>query len=186
MALITVDELKTELDNQGVDYSDYEEQLEQLLNSTINKLQGLTGLSINPQERDVLIFEYTGRMLQFDFYPVQCVNQLCIDEKIIEEEKYVLDCSLGVLYFKDIMDGTLKCKYTTYVPEDIIDSLVNPLLVDMLSHDINKGFNWEGEYSTVKEGDVSISYDTSTGLYSSINDRINNLKFMYSGRAKLL
>jgi hypothetical protein len=56
----------------------------------------------------------------------------------------------------------------------------------MLSHDINKGFNWEGEYSTVKEGDVSISYDTSTGLYSSINDRINNLKFMYSGRAKLL
>lgn len=186
MALITVDELKTELDNQGVDYSAYEEQLEQLLKSTITKLQGLTGLSINPIIREFLIYDYEGKMLQFDFYPVQCVNQLCINEKIVDDDKYVLDEGLGVLYFKTLMNGVLKCKYTTYVPDEIITSIINPLLVDMLSHDINKGFNWEGEYSTVKEGDVSVSYDTSTGLYNSIQDRINNLKFMYSGRAKLL
>ena len=186
LAIITAEELEAELTAIGVDYSKYEENLEQLLSSTIQRLQGLTGLSITPMEREMLIFQYHSSLLELDFYPVCVINQLCINENIIPEEQYVLDGNLGVLYFKSTQRGLLKVKYTTFVPDDVITNTINPLLVDMLAYDIGKGFSSDGVYTTIKEGDDSVSIDAKTGLYASIQDRINKLSSMYRCRAKLL
>ena len=186
MAVITVEELKASLTQLGIDYSDYEENLEQLLASYIQKLIGMTGAPILPESVTEMVYDFSGKMFQFKKYPVSKVDCVCVNGNPVDSEKFVLDGDLGVLYFTRTFTGLLKLKYTVELSEGVIDSLVNPLLVDMFAHDINKGFTFDGEYSTVKEGDVSISYDTSSGLYSSMQDRINQLKFMYSYRAKLL
>lgn len=188
MTIITDSELKTELDILGIDYSDYEENLQQLLNSTITKLEGLTGVNINPKVIKEVVFDFKSKMFQCKQYPVLQINSFMIGGKCLLDDNpvYILDDGLGVIYLPYKMYGLLEIEYTNQVPDDIITSLVNPLLVDMIAHGISKGFNFDGEYNTVKEGDVSVSYDTSTGLYQGIQDRINKLGQMYSGRAILL
>lgn len=186
MAIITVEELEASLTQLGIDYSDYEENLEQLLTSYIQKLIGLTGAPILSKTIEEMEYDYSGKTFQFKVYPISEVKCVCLNGNPVDEELYVLDGNIGVLYFTRSFTGLLKLTYTVELSEQVIDTLVNPLLVDMLGHDISKGFNWDGEYSTVKEGDVSISFDTSTGSYAGIQNRINELKYMYSYRAKLL
>ena len=187
MTLITISELKDLLDLNGVDYSAYnDEQLQQLLTNKIVELEGLAGVCINPKSFTEKHIDYNMKILELRYYPVTTINDFTLNGKQINEADYILDENLGVIYFNHTTIGNIIISYTVQLPSNVIDTLVNPLIVDMFTHMLNGDNTGNGEISSIKEVDVTVSYDTSSNLYASIMSRIGQLKGMYACRAVLI
>ena len=185
--IIDVDVLQEQLDLMNVDYSDYDtSQLELLLRNTINELIGYTQLPILPQTHKRILRKFRGDFLELDFYPVSNITTFCIGSKTVPDEKYVLDETLGIIYLNNEWYGNLEIEYTCELPESVIDTTVNSLLLDMIRYKLDTGFSKDGDWSSVKEGDVQVNYNVATSLGSLIFDRINRLKSMYNIRLRVI
>ena len=110
---------------------------------------------------------------------------------ILTEEDYVLNKTIGVIYLNKLCKGLLSVNYITKISDADFNKIVKPLLVDMVIYDLlNRGKRInEGVMSSIKEMDVTVSYDTSSSLGNRIYMRIDDLKSRYSvsrAKAKLL
>ena len=65
------------------------------------------------------------------------------------------------------------------LPDDAINNLVNPLIVDMIRYGVTTGYSKDGVSTKYKEGDVEVNFDTSTSLGNLIQSRITDLKNKY-------
>lgn len=187
MTLIDVTSLKQQLNIEGVTLEDYsDEELELLLTNLINELIGYTNAPIKPVTHKRIIRDFQSDMLELDYYPITEISSLQIGSKPISSTDYVLDESLGILYFNSILSGLLSCTYVCKLSDVVIDNIINPLVFDMFKYRLTTNFSTTGVMSSVKEGDVQVNYDTSTSLGNLIQSRINNLKATYSIRIKVL
>lgn len=85
--------------------------------------------------------------------------------------------SEGLIYFEKAYKGVLNCTYTVGLTSDDIQSYLLPMVVSMVQE--KEGMN----VASINEGDVSISYDNTTGLNTQVTQLIQSLKNKYSGRA---
>ena len=186
MALITVEELKTQLEVQNVTFDLSDEELGLLLTNVTNELIGNTNVPITPVSHKSIIRDFKGDLLELDYYPIQSITSLKIGSKTLTNDDYILDDALGIVYFHSHLSGLLVLEYCCQISDDVISNIVNPLLFDIIRYRLTSNFTTTGVVSSVKEGDVSVNYDTNSSLGSLIQGRINDLKSRYSIRIKVL
>lgn len=186
MALISLNSLKKQLSIEGITPELSDEDLQLLLNNIVKEVIGYTNAPINPITKKTIIREFSSDMLELDYYPVKSITSCKVGSATLTSDDYVLDESLGILYFNTILSGMLVIDYVTQVSDDVIDNSINPLLVDMVKYRLTNQFSSTGVMSSVKEGDVQVNYDTSTSLGNLIYSRMNNLKSTYSIRIRML
>jgi len=187
MTLIDTTSLKRQLTLEGINHDDYtDEDLELLLTNITHELIGYTNAPITPVTHKRIIRDFKSDMLELDYYPIKEISSLQIGSKNLSDDDYVLDDTLGILYFHSELSGLLSCQYICELSDSVIDNIINPLVFDMVKYRLTTNFSGTGVMSSVKEGDVQVNYDTSTSLGNLIQNRINNLKGTYSIRIKVL
>lgn len=186
MTLIDVETLKQNLRLENIenDYSD--EDLELLLNNLVLELTGYVDIPITPVNHKEIQRNFNGTLYETDHYPVSEISDLKIGSTTLTSDDYVLDDSKGILYFNSQLRGLLVIEYVACLPDDVINSKVNPLLFDMLKYRLTSDFSNDGAVSSIKEMDTTINYDTSSSLGNLIQSRINNLRACYSIRIKVI
>lgn len=186
MALIDVTGLKEQLEMKKVTYDLTNEQLELLLKNTTNELIGYTNLPVNPVNHKVIRRDFTDDMFEVDFYPIKEISSLKIGSLELPSDKYVVDNELGIIYLESKMSGMLVLEYVSQLSDEFVENKINPLLTDMISYTLGNKFSPNGVMTSVKEGDVSVNYDSSTSLGTLIQSRIKDLKSFYSIRIRML
>lgn len=186
MTLINISDLKQQLLLENISHEFTDDKLELLLDNTITELIGYTGLPILPVSHKTIVRKFHSNILELDHYPINEIQSLKIGSTKLSDDDYVLDDTLGILYFNSVLKGLLSCQYTCQLSDDVIDNLINPLVFDMVKYRLTSNFSTTGVMSSIKEGDVSVNYDTSSSLGNLILSRINNLKATYSIRIKVL
>lgn len=184
MPILTLSELKEKLDLQNVDYDLNDAKLDLLLRETITQLMGYTNLPILPQSHKQIDPHFKGKTLDLDYYPIKDIRSIDIGSKTLESDDYILDDDNGILYLNSIMSGTLVVDYIVQIPETMFYS-VNNLLFDLIKLNLKNNFE-DTAFSSVKEGDVSINYDTNNSLPSLIQQRIAELKNMNLCKIRML
>lgn len=178
--IISVEELKIRLRLAGIDYSDYtDEDLQLLIDLNIDRIEAETGL---PIKQPKLIDEYDEleniSTYVLDYYPILCYK-LFLDNKEITPE-YV-DYNKGILYFEQKLKGKIRIQYKIQF-DDVV--LLSDLITNLITVAIS-GDNINGSPKSIKEGDVSVTYDETTGLASKINNSFLLLKGYYKPRIRM-
>lgn len=189
--ILPLDELKKLLELKDIDFDGDDETLMLLLKFKIDELAGLLGVDLLPVEREYVIQRFKSNKIFLNFYPVSSVSEITLNSNILDEDEFVVNKKIGVIYLNKIMKGMLCVDYTTKISDKEFENAIKPLVLDMVVYDlINKGNRInEGVMSSIHEGDVSISYDTGSSLGNRIYTRIGDLKLkysMYTAKAKLL
>jgi len=186
MTLIDVTTLKSQLDLEGISYDFDDSQLELLLNNVKNELAGYTNVPISPTNHKSIIHDFKGDMLELDYYPVNSITSLKIGSSTLTSDDYVLDEHLGILYLHSKLSGMLVVEYCCVISDEMITNVVNPLIFDIIKYRLTTNFTGNGVMTSVKEGDVSVNYDSNSSLGNLIQSRIKDLKNCYSIRIKVI
>lgn len=182
--MVTIDtaSLQTFLTSNNIISSEDENtdisQYESLLQFQIDKIASETGLELNPTPHTDVEFNFNWDSKDYNIkhYPVKEIHHVKVDNKIICPKDYILDQNNGRLRFlKKLPKGeALIIEYLSCESESFINSKVLPLAYDMLLYTLDQSPTKNA--SSVKEGDLSINYDTNTSLNALIINRLNDLK----------
>ncbi len=186
--IISETELKQILKLKGVKDTGFSpEELKLLIEYKTVELQGLINANIEEKQESQTVYKFRDDRISLAAYPVQGIESITLDNKELSDDDWVLDHSLGLVYFTRKLYGLLTVNYISCLDDDVIKTAIVPLLTDMILYDIlNKKNNPNtGIVSNVKEGDVSVSYDTSTTLGNRIWSRIEELRARYSRTARV-
>lgn len=180
--IISVDELKTRLHLAGIDYSEYTDtDLESLILLTIKDIENITDLPIL-EPRNITEFNEIKWIDIYvtDYFPI--INpSITLNEQEVEL-KYI-DNLKGILYFKEKQLGDLEVSYSIQYTNI---SLLQDLITDMIILDI-EGDTLNGQYSNIKEGDVSVSVGgQGNSLYETVDSRLIDLSGYFRPRVRIL
>ena len=187
--MFNIDEFRTLLKFEGISLDDYtDEELNILINSKITELKGLLGLDIIPVHRRQFNHNFNGDTLRLDFYPVYDIAEVTLNNCPVRGHDFNVNPDLGIIYFNDIKRGDIEIKYLSGLPDDVLNNSIIPLVREMVIYALTYNKAGVGDaVSSIKEGDVSINYDTNNGRGSRINSRIADLKSRYgSARVRWL
>lgn len=178
MTLITPEQLKNNLELQGVSDSDLTDcdKLQSLIDLKTSEVTALTGLPVKPVNRKQIIRTFKGNLFESDWYPIFEVTSFKIDGIELTDDDYVLDENAGIFYLNNNHNGLLVIEYVHQLSDETIQNQINPLVSDMILYAFTALDNNTGDISSIHEAEQSISYDTSNSLGNRIYARINNLK----------
>lgn len=147
----------------------------------IKKISAYIGVPILPT--NFTQFEkFDGETLHVNMFPIKEVTNLTIDNKSISD--FIVDNQAGLIYFPQHYTGFLKLKYTACLTETDYSLYIEPLVEDMIEYETDSG--WTKNASSISEGDVSISLDTSIGKGALIQKKLDNLKNMFNTYARMI
>lgn len=182
--MITIAELRTILALNNITTTLTDAQLTVLYNSIVNEIEAITDINITPQEYKEYVFSFSGVNLILNNYPISSITNLCINNTSINNSDYTLDSESGIIYFKTPLEGMMYIKYTAGLTENEINKYINPLIKEMFVYRLSSEYN--NQVSTVKEGDVSVSYDTNYTRSSKIQGQLESLKNRFNCRTRML
>lgn len=176
--LIKINTLELYAKMKKIDISDYsKEDLIAMLELAASNLSSQTGVDILPVTRSDLLINPTfdSQYYMLGHYPVEKIEEILVNNIAISENDYTLDKNLGIIYFNKVPSGEkVEIKYISKISDSYFESNMKTLLMDVLLYDLDDSFN-KGATS-VKEGDVSINYDTTTSLGATIVKRIEDIR----------
>ena len=180
--MFDINEFRTLLKFEGISLDDYtDEELNILINSKITELKGLIGIDITPVHRRDTKHNFKGDTLRLDFYPVYDLAEITLNNCPVHPRDYHINRDLGIIYFDENKNGNLEVKYLSGISDDVLNSSIIPLVREMVIYSLTYNKAGVGDaVSSIKEGDVSINYDTNNGRGSRINSRISDLKNRYN------
>lgn len=188
--MLDIEELRILLKFEGIDLTDYtDEEITVLINSKTRELKGLLGLDIIPVHRKETSHHFRGEKLRLDFYPVKEMHAVIVDGEYLKHKDYSVDYNLGILRFKNKQYGSnVTVEYLSGLSDDDMETLIKPLISDMVIYTLTSTDPSSPEgLSSVKEGDVSVSYDTSNSRGALINNRITDIRNRFnSARLRFL
>lgn len=183
--VLTVSDIRKYLSLNNVDDKDWsDDDLELLLNNKFEELQGLLGFDIVETSHKQYNRNYRGDTLILDYLNVLEIYEIQIDGGILGEDEYVLDENLGIIYFNKPQHGFIIIKYTCGLKDQEYNTLIKPLLLDMITYSVDNNPNKDA--TSIKEGDISITYDSTLVLGARINNRIKELRNQFSTKIRLL
>ena len=179
MQNIDIQFIKSFLTSKNIPLESYDdEDLINLFNVQIQKIESETGLHINPVPYTDMEFNFNWNSQDYNIkhYPVNEIHRVKVDNNIICPENYILDKENGRLRFlKELEEGqVLIIEYTSKESDSFINSKILPLAYDMLYYELDNSPSKNA--SSIKEKDVSLNFDTNNSLIALINQRIDNLK----------
>ena len=158
-----------------------ENQLEELIKS---KISAYIGIPIKPTLFTQIEKSFDGETLIVDIFPIRDIVSLQIDDKLLTSDDYQLDSDAGLIYFKENHEGFLELKYNAGLSDSQIELYINPLVHDMVEYENDTG--WTKNATSIHEGDVSISIDTSRGKGALIQKNLDELKYMFNTYARMI
>lgn len=132
------------------------------------------GLPLTPQPGKQVEQFFDDNIILINTFPIQSIKILKIDDVVLNEEDYILDESEGCIYLKENHKGLLYLEYVYGLQE----SEYKPLLDLMIEYENDT--SWNKNASSVKENNVTVSYDTSVGKGTRIQNMIQDLRNKYS------
>lgn len=182
ITLIDIAKLRTLLKFEGITLEDVtDDELKVLVDSKLSELEGLTGLNIKPSHRLETKTKFKGDILRLDFYPVLDFNSIRVNGHCLPPTKYHLNSRLGLVYFHRIIHGNVTVKYLSGADDEFIESVVAPLIKDMVAYTVTYNrLGLGGPVSSIKEGDVSVNYDTNNSYGKRISNAIADVKLKYN------
>lgn len=179
-------ELKNYLKMNNITLDLTDEELINLCEVKLNQLEGLIGININPKVNTIYINNFSSDVIFLDYYPVLSIQKLIINDKNLNLDDYMLIPKEGIIYFNHIFNGKIELEYLVGFTQQEFNSTIKALLYDIILYTFQKADNQFGEISSITEGNVSISYNSNTSLYTQINNKINSLKNRYHCRCVML
>ena len=147
----------------------------------IKKISSHIGVPIIPT--NFTQFEkFEGETLHVNMFPIKEVTNLTIDNKPIQD--FIVDNQAGLIYFNQNYTGFLKLEYTACLTDEEYSLYIEPLVKDMIEYENDSG--WTKNASSIREGDISISLDTSIGKGALIQKKLDNLKNMFNTYARMI
>lgn len=177
--IINIEDVKLALRVKNINLED--EQVNDLVNYYLNRIQSYTGLDLNVQTYHYTITNKRNvRKIILPLYNIFDVDQVHVDYELYDDSKYFVDNKNGVIFFKKPLGYAehIHVKYLVKIDEHIVSTVLTPLVADMIIDDNENGDNglaYGGEISSIHEGGVSISFKSSSSLNDSIKDRLNKL-----------
>ena len=188
--LVSAEKVRTLLKFDGVTVDFTDDELQVLIDSKIDELEGLIGADIRPHDRQKTIGKFKGKVLELNFYPVIRVVDVIVNGFSLPDYAYYVNEELGIIYFHHRIRGHVVVYYTTGIPDRDFTYSIAPLIKDMVAYTLeygkglyfNRGVGGDGRISSLKEGDVTVgfSYDSNLSLGGRINNRIDDLKNKYN------
>ncbi len=167
------------------EYND--EDLASLYTSHLNYILSTVGISLNEQTQQITDinnrnFNIPNYLLPN--YPVKEITVVKLDDKVLDPEDYFVDKQNGIIRWKqELIGNVLEITFITE-PDEFIINLIRTILLDMILYDASDNTD---EISTVKEGDVSVTYNTTNSTGNRINTNMNDLlDVINSGKARLI
>lgn len=158
-------------ENIGETLENSDEDLKETLKK---RLELELGLPLTPTTCKVMDNRFDDDLIMLQNFPVQSIESLKIDDYTLTEDDYVLDESKGIIYLKEHYKGFLYLEYIYCLNEDEF----MPLLDLMVEYESDNG--WDKNASSIKENNVTVSYDTSLGKGGKIQGMIDDLRSRYS------
>ena len=144
-------------------------------------MNGLIELDVNPVHRRQYESHFHYDTLRLNYYPVRKIASVKINGQPLHPERYHADYELGLIYFHEHISGDVEIKYLSGVNDDVFQSRIAPLIRDMVAYTLTYNQLQLGDgVSSIKEGDVSVNYDTSNNRGNRINKRVEELRNHYS------
>lgn len=143
------------------------------LKESLKKLLELElGIPLNPKTVKQYEPDFNDDTLILDYFPINSITQLTIDNKNITDYKLMEE--VGLIYFNKNRAGKLYVEYTYSLKEEEYDSLLD-LMVEY-----EKDTSLTKQVSSITEGKRSLTYDTSLSKGALIQSLITDLKNKYS------
>lgn len=116
--------------------------------------------------------DFSGETYMTEDYPVHPETvSLCIDDEAVAPERVTKD---GIIYLDHVHHGKLECTYTVGLDDADVENYLLPIVVYLVKDREGKNV------SSIQEGDINISYDTTSN--AQISMLIERLTNKYSGR----
>lgn len=174
-----IDEIRAFLRLNKIKEEDYsDDELKSIINQQINKIEAETGreLTETPHKDIELHFKKGSREYNLTHFPVTSIKKISIDNIPVSPLDFIYDSNYGIIKFKKpiIECEILEVEYYSKESDIWIKQNILPLLEDMLLYSFsNDGTN---DISSIKEGEISINYDTANSLHSLILKRLDKLR----------
>jgi len=184
---ISTSKLKTILKLKGITIPYNDDELEIIIQYKLSELAGLLGFNIQETDQSETIYRFKDDRIILTKYPVQSIESVTLDNEELNDSCYILDDNIGIVYFEKRLHGLLMVNYVTGLSHDDIVNVIEPLLVDMITYDLKNRNSSPGDgvVSSIREGDVSVNYDTNSSLGNRIYTRIEELKQRYTKTARV-
>lgn len=151
------------------------------LEETLKKrLELELGLPLTPRLGKQVEQSFDDNIILIEDFPVQSIRTLKINEINLSEDDYILDESEGCIYLKQKYNGFLYLEYCYGLKE----SEYKPLLDLMIEYE--NDVSWNKDASSIKENNVTVSYDTSLGKGARIQGMIQDLRLKYSCHVEMI
>lgn len=126
-------------------------------------------------------YAFHGDMYLTAEYPITPTRiQVSLDDEDITDKIESITRE-GAIHFKEDLGGVLKVEYEVGLTSDIAREYV--LLASMY---LTKSNNNMGSISSINEGDVSVSYDTTNNARNSLDGIINEIHGQFGARVRMI
>lgn len=180
--LVSNETIKEYLETNNIPTDDItDDDIDQLYNSYLNYILKTASINLDGQERtitDISLKKFNFPNYLLRDYPLKEITEIQIDNQIIPPTDYLVDLDNGIIRWKlrDITGEVLKIKYKTIISDEILD-LIATILLDMIAYHSDQSDT--KDIKTLKEGDVSITYDTDNSTSNRIYRNLDDLKNLY-------
>ena len=103
--MIDINNLKVILKANGVSLDLSDDELLVFVDYKIHELEGLLGFNVEETERNESHFVRKGNNLLLNFYPIVEVSEVKVNNKVLDEDSYIVDSNIGVIYFNSNSKG---------------------------------------------------------------------------------
>lgn len=146
----------------------------------IKQLAVQTGLPLSPTPAKQIVPDFDDDVIIVDHYPIKSINKIMIDKKCICLNDCIIDEESGLIYLDQSYNGRLYIQYLYCIPEETYSHIIDL----MMEYENTPG--WDKRASSISEGGVTVSLDTSSGQWGVINSMITALKNQYNATARLI
>lgn len=166
------------LNTKNIDTTDTTDtEISNIYNTYLNYILTLTGINLNPTT--ITHTNLTETQLQQPYYilpdaPITEIQELNIDNNLINPSSYYADLDNGIIRWKTQPTGNLiTITYTKETDPETIQ-LIGATILDLITYTLDTNPN--KDIKTLKEGDISITYDTDNNTTSRIYNNLETLK----------
>lgn len=142
------------------------------------------GIPLEPTKFTQVERNFFDDIIILDYFPLDKIHHIKIGEEDLTTDDCIIDYSGGIIYLNNSIRGFLKLEYTSCISTNDYSMYILPLINDMIEYQLDTG--WDKDASSIKEGEITITYDTSIGKGAKINDALNELKERYSAFCRMI